>query len=80
MAISVSMSHEEALHQQMREWTKIDLEAMVAGPKPDAALLAYLALMGFQCNTFFGFCQWTPEEQARILESIRTMYSTYPET
>lgn len=80
MAISASVSHEEALQQQMRDWTKTDLAAMAAGPKPEAALLAYLALMGFQCNFFFGFHQWEPEEQARILENIRTLYATYPET
>ncbi len=80
MAISASMSQEEALQQQMRDWTKIDLKAMAGGPKPDAALLAYLALMGFQCNFFFGFHQWAPEEKARILENIRTMYAAYPET
>lgn len=80
MAISASVSHEEALHEQMREWTLNDLEAMRAGPKPQAALLAYLTLSGFQCNSFFGFHQWGPEEQARILEGIRTIYKTYPET
>lgn len=79
MAISVSMSHEEALHQQMREWTETDLSIMAAGPKPQAALLAYLALTGFQCTSFFGFHNWGPEEQSRILDSIRTMYTSYPE-
>ncbi|HZG28664.1 transcriptional regulator, TetR family [Ensifer adhaerens] len=80
MAISASVSHEAALHQQMREWTTQDLNAMAAGPKPQAALLAYLALTGFQCNSFFGFHQWKPEEQVQILDSIRTMYTTYRET
>lgn len=80
MALSVSVSHEEALHEQMREWTTLDLNAMAAGPKPEAALLAYLALMGFQCNSFFGFHHWEPDEKARILENIRTLYATYPET
>ncbi len=80
LAIGASVSREEALHRQMREWTTTDLEAMAAGPKPQAALLAYLALAGFQCNMFFGFHQWEPEEQARILDSIRTLYATYPET
>lgn len=79
MAISASVSHEEALHKQMREWTKADLDAMAAGPKPQAAVLAYLAMMGLQCNMFFGFYEWDQKEQARILEGIRTMYSIYPE-
>ncbi|MCD2178676.1 TetR/AcrR family transcriptional regulator [Rhizobium sp. C1] len=80
MAISASVSHEEALHKQMREWTLADLEAMKAGPKPEAALLAYLALSGFQCTSFFGFHHWDEQERARILEGIRTLYSAYPET
>ncbi|MCD2174354.1 TetR/AcrR family transcriptional regulator [Rhizobium sp. C4] len=80
MAIGASVSHEEELHHQLREWTAMDIKAMSTGPKPEAALLALLALTGFQCNSFLGFHRWKPEEQARILESIRNMYATYPET
>lgn len=80
IAISASVSQDAALQQQMREWTQSDLDAMAAGPKPQAALLALLALTGFQCNAFLGFVHWTPEEQARIISNIRTMYVTFPET
>ncbi len=79
MAISASMSREEELQVQMRGWMETDLEAMASGPKPEAALLAFLALMGFQTISFFGFRQWKPEEQTRILEGVRTLYAHYPD-
>ncbi len=79
MAISASVSSEEKLQKQMRDWTLSDLQAMEKGPKPDAALMAYLALSGFYFTELFGFHQWSPEEQSKILEGVRTIYASYPE-
>lgn len=79
MAISASVSSEEKLQQQMRDWTLTDLKAMAEGPRPEAALMAYLALSGFYFTELFGFHQWSEDDQARILEGVRTIYTSYPE-
>lgn len=79
LAVCASVSSEEKLQQQMRKWTLDDLNAMAAGPKPQAALMAYLALSGFFVTELFGFHQWNLEDQTRILEGVRTIYTSYPE-
>lgn len=79
MAISASLSSEEKLQKQMQDWTQSDLEAMASGPRPQAALMAYLALSGFYFTELFGFHQWSTEDQSRILEGVRTIYTSYPE-
>lgn len=78
-AVCASVSSEEKLQQQMRSWTLDDLNAMAAGPKPKAALMAYLALSGFFVTELFGFHQWSAEEQSSILEGVRMIYTSYPE-
>ncbi|WP_105385001.1 TetR/AcrR family transcriptional regulator [Neorhizobium alkalisoli] len=79
MAISASVSSEEKLQQQMRDWTLSDLEAMSSGLRPEAALMAYLALSGFYFTELFGFHQWSRGDQSKILEGVRTIYTSYPE-
>ncbi|MCR6727723.1 TetR/AcrR family transcriptional regulator [Agrobacterium fabrum] len=79
MAICASVSSEKKLQQQMRDWTLADLAAMSNGPRPEAARMAYLALSGFYVTELFGFHQWSQEEQARILEGVRTIYASYPD-
>lgn len=79
LAISASVSQEEKVQQQMRDWTLADLEAMSNGPKPEAALMAYLALTGVYVTELFAFHQWTEEERAKILDGVRTIYATYPD-
>lgn len=79
LAISASVSQEEKVQQQMRDWTLADLEAMSNGPKPEAALMAYLALTGVYVTELFAFHQWTEEERANILNGVRTIYATYPD-
>ncbi|UXS01323.1 TetR/AcrR family transcriptional regulator [Agrobacterium tumefaciens] len=79
IAISASMSSEEKIQQQMREWTQTDLDAISKGPKPKAALMAYLALCGFCVTEFFGFHQWSDEERTSILEGVRTIYTSFPD-
>lgn len=79
MAISASVSHEEKLQQQMRDWTSADLQAMADGARPQAALMAYLALSGFYFTELFGFHQWSEKEQSEILEGVRTIYASYPD-
>ncbi len=79
MAISASVPNEEMLQQQMRDWTLADLQAMSDGPRPQAALLSYLALCGFYFTEMLGFHQWNPEEQKTILEGLRKVYTSFPE-
>jgi AcrR family transcriptional regulator len=79
LAISASMSSEEKIQQQMRDWTLADLRAMAAGVRPKAALMAYLALTGFYCTELFGFHQWDAAERSEILEGFRTIYASYPD-
>lgn len=79
MAISASVSSEENLQQQMRDWIQRDLKAMMDGPRPKAALMAYLVLSGFYSTQLFGSHQWTQAEQAKIVEGARAVYLSYPE-
>lgn len=79
LAISASMSTEEKVQRQMREWISMDLQAMSNGARPTAALLAYLTLTGFYCTELFSFHHWDPAQRTEILEGIRTIYATYPE-
>ncbi|MBO4225246.1 TetR/AcrR family transcriptional regulator [Bradyrhizobium neotropicale] len=78
VAISASMSSEEKIQQQMRDWTMKDLRAMAAGARPKAALMAYLALTGFYVTELLGFHQWGTAERSEILAGIRTIYTSYP--
>ena len=79
MAIGASVSQDEKVQKLMRDWTLMDLKAMSEGPKPEAALMAYLALTGIYVTELFAFHQWTEEERAKILEGVRTIYATYPD-
>ncbi|EJJ28660.1 TetR/AcrR family transcriptional regulator [Rhizobium sp. CF142] len=79
MAISASMSSEENLQQIIRRWVVDDLAAMAAGPKPRAALMAYLTLTGFYCTELFDFHRWSGPERQELLEDIRKVYTTFTE-
>lgn len=79
MAVCASMSGEQKVQEQIRDWIEADLKAMADGPRPKAALMAYLALGGF-CNTeFFSFYRWGEAEKQEILEGIRKIYISFPE-
>lgn len=80
LAISVSMSNEAKLQERMRQWTAVDLDAMSSGPKPKAALMAYLALTGFYCTELFDYHTWEEGERDDILEGIRSIYHSYKDT
>jgi 3-hydroxyacyl-CoA dehydrogenase len=41
--------------------------------------MSYLALCGFFVTELFGFHQWSPEDQMKILEGVRTIYTSYPD-
>lgn len=79
LAISASMSSEEKLQGRIREWTATDLKAMAEGQKPEAALMAYLALTGFYSIEIFESHTWSETERNEILGGIRTIYSSYPD-
>lgn len=77
LAITASLASDDSIVNKMREWTKNDLEAMVHGPKPEAALMSYLALTGFCCTELFSFYHWSDQERTKILEGMRKMYLCY---
>lgn len=79
LAVSASASNEQTIKDPMREYTRIDLEAMESGPKPRAALLAYLALSGLYSIELFGFHAWDETQREQILQGIQTTYESYPE-
>ncbi|MGK9053626.1 TetR family transcriptional regulator [Neorhizobium petrolearium] len=79
LAISAAMSSEDKVRDLMREWFAEDLQAVKATPRPQAALLAYLALSGFLCFELFDFHRWDEAERTVILEGIRTMFVSFPE-
>lgn len=80
MAISAAMTNEEKLQKRLRDWTLQDIRAVKDTDRPQAALLAYLALSGFYWNELSGFYQWGGEERKKILDGIRTVFSSYPES
>jgi AcrR family transcriptional regulator len=79
LALCASMPEQGELQTRMREWTAAVLEAMASGPRPKAALMAFLALNGLSCLELFGFHQWDEAERAAILDGIRTIYASFPE-
>jgi AcrR family transcriptional regulator len=79
LALSASMPGQEELQTRMREWAATALEAMASGPRPKAALMAFLALNGLTCLELFGFHQWDETERSTILDDLRTIYATFPE-
>ncbi|WP_313199319.1 TetR/AcrR family transcriptional regulator [Rhizobium sp.] len=79
MAVSASSSSDDGLQTIMRDWTKTDLDAMVGGKKPEAALMSYLALSGFYCIELFDLHRWTDDERARLLDGIKRVYLSYPD-
>lgn len=78
LAIGAAMSSEDGVKQQMREWTASDLAAMQQGARPQAALMAYLALTGFYCTELFNLHAWDDIERAGIIDGIRQIYQSYP--
>lgn len=79
LAISAAMSHDNSVQQRLRDWTLEDLEAMSAGARPTAALMAYLALTGFFCTELFSFHPWSAEQRQTIVNGIRSIYETFPD-
>jgi len=79
LAVSASLSSDERLQKTLRDWTDLDLEMMRSGPKPEAALMAYLALSGFFCTELFGFHTWPEDERRQILDGIRSIYCSLPD-
>jgi AcrR family transcriptional regulator len=79
LALSASMPGQEELQTRMREWAGTAVDAMACGPRPKAALMAFLALNGLSCLELFGLHQWDETERLAILDGIRTIYATFPE-
>jgi AcrR family transcriptional regulator len=79
LALSASMPGQEELQTRMREWAATALNDMDRGPRPKAALMAFLALNGLSCLELFGFHQWDETERSAILDGIRTIYASFPE-
>lgn len=79
LALSASMPGQEELQTRMREWAATVLDAMASGPRPKAALMAFLALNGLSCLELFGFHQWDEAERSAILDGIRAIYESFPD-
>lgn len=79
MAVSASLSSDDRLQQLMRRWQKNDLDAIAAGPRPRAALAAYLALSGFSCMELFGFHSYSDEAREALLADIKKIYESFPD-
>ena len=77
VTVSASMSNDDGLQRIMRAWTELDLKAMASGQRPRAALMAYLALMGFYSTELFGFHSWSDRERREILEGLRSVYLSF---
>ncbi|QTG17460.1 TetR/AcrR family transcriptional regulator (plasmid) [Agrobacterium tumefaciens] len=77
VTLSASMSNDDRLQRFMRDWTDLDLNAMASGERPKAALMAYLALMGFYSTELFGFHSWPDTERQDILRGIRAIYLSF---
>lgn len=80
MTVSASMSNDDSLQRFMRDWTDLDLNAMVSGERPMAALMAYLALMGFYSTELLGFHSWPDKERQDILRGIRAIYLSFADS
>lgn len=79
LAVSASMPSEDKLQERMRQWVREDLDAMASGPKPRAALMAYLASIGFYYTELFDFHRWSSGEREQILEEFKDIYKTFPD-
>lgn len=79
LAISAAMSNDNSVQQRLRDWTLDDLEAMSAGDRPMAALMAYLALTGFYCTELFTLHPWSEADRQMIVNGIRSIYDSFPE-
>ncbi|NTU59086.1 MAG: TetR/AcrR family transcriptional regulator [Chlorobiaceae bacterium] len=80
MAVSASMSSDAALQRKIQEWVDQDLRAIGSADKSQTAYLAFFALLGFSFHEWFGLINWPAEKRLSFLDSIRTMYSSYPDS
>lgn len=79
MAIAASMKGEEGIQQQLRDWTKGELDAIASGPRPRAALMTYLALPGLYYTEVFDFHRWSESEREQIFSELRELYTAFPD-
>lgn len=79
MAVSASAPGDGGLQEIMRAWQQRNLDAMKAGPRPQAAFASYLALTGFCCMELFGFHNWSDAERERVLKVITSIYISFVE-
>ncbi|NTW51510.1 MAG: TetR/AcrR family transcriptional regulator [Chlorobiaceae bacterium] len=79
VAVSASVSSEATLKRKMQDWFDHDLKAIDNPIKREASYLAFFALVGFGCHEWLGLINWESKERLSFLDSIRTMYSSYPD-
>lgn len=79
LAIGASLSSDEDLQHYIRKWAEADIEILTSGPKPQAALMAYLALTGFYNMKLCGYYQWTEDQQMKMLQNIKEIYTSFNE-
>jgi AcrR family transcriptional regulator len=80
MAVCAAASNEESFQRLMLEWLERDLAAIEGGSdRPEASLMAFLALYGFSTIEYLGFKNWDESKRSRILAAIKTVFASYPE-
>lgn len=79
LAVSASMSSEDKIQERMRDWMDKDLKAMASGARPRAALMTYLALLGFYYTELFDFHRWSDDERQQILVELHKLYGAFPD-
>ncbi len=80
LAVNAALSSRAELRNRFREWSREDLDAVVGNCcRSRAALMAYLALLGFYCTELFDFHRWDQAERLRILDEIQTVFLSFPE-
>jgi len=79
-AIGAAASSGEPFQHKFRDRSEEDFRAISTGTdRPRAALMAYLALVGFYCTEVLDRQDWDDDERTRILNDIRSIFTSFPE-
>lgn len=80
LATAASMSNDTEVQHRMRDWLENEIKSVTKGTRPEAALMAFLALSGLHCMECFGFYTWSQKDRQKILDGIQKIHLSYPET
>ncbi len=80
LAISAAMSNEEKFQKQLRDWISEELVAIEQGTdRPRAALMTYLAMLGFCHLDYSESHSWDAGERRRALDDILKIFTSFRE-